>query len=111
MSSRKSRRDQRLAPEPVAAPAVAAPRLDFLLLALTLAGVVVLALHLVVAYDIWWQIGAGRWIAAHGFPETDPFSYSATGRLWVELRWLWCLAVAGLHDHFGPAALIVASPV
>jgi tetratricopeptide (TPR) repeat protein len=66
-----------------------------------------LATHKLFAYDIWWQIASGGWIATHGLPDLDPFSYGFPGREWIEPRWLWCLLVYGVFTHLGVNFLIV----
>lgn len=76
-----------------------------------LALLVLVALHRLVAFDVWWQIAAGRWILQHGFPEVDPFSYAFPGREWIELRWLYCVTVEGVYRLLGPNGLIVAKLV
>ena len=58
------------------------------------------------ATDFWWQNGAGRWIAEHGFPHGDPFSFTAAGNEWIELRWIYCTAQAWLFEAFGSAPLV-----
>lgn len=59
--------------------------------------------------DLWWQLGTGRWIVDHGqVPSTDPFSYTATGNEWIELRWLFCLATYAGWQLGGPTLLIAA---
>lgn len=76
-------------------------------LGLVLAAVTALALHKILGYDIWGQIGAGEWIAHNGFPRVDPFSYAYPGRLWIEPRWLWCLLAYRVFESLGPNALIL----
>jgi hypothetical protein len=66
-----------------------------------------LAIHRLFAYDIWWQIAAGEWITAHGFPSVDPFSYGFPGGEWVEPRWLWCVLVHAVFSTFGVNFLIL----
>ena len=47
---------------------------------------------------IWAQLKTGAIIAAQGQPlTTDPFSYSAEGRRWVNVPWLFDVAQALLH--------------
>jgi len=69
------------------------------------------AVHRLFAYDIWWQIGAGNWIAAHGIPRVDPFSYAFPAREWIEPRWLWCLLVWAIHRALGPNFLILTKVI
>ena len=59
------------------------------------------------AADAGWQRAAGDWIAAHGPPRTDPFSWAGPPRPWIELRWLWLVAFAKTVDVFGPAGAIL----
>ena len=59
--------------------------------------------------DIWWHLAAGReMVARGGLLFTDPFSVSAAGRPWVDVHWLFQLAVFGLHRAFGLAGLVWA---
>jgi tetratricopeptide (TPR) repeat protein len=59
--------------------------------------------------DIWWHLAAGREMVARGaLLFADPFSVSAAGRAWVDVHWLFQLAVFGLHRAFGLAGLVWA---
>jgi tetratricopeptide (TPR) repeat protein len=59
--------------------------------------------------DIWWHLAAGREMVARGaLLFADPFSVSAEGRPWVDVHWLFQLAVFGLHRAFGLAGLVWA---
>jgi len=59
--------------------------------------------------DIWWHLAAGREMVARGaLLFSDPFSVSAAGRTWVDVHWLFQLAVFGLHRAFGLAGLVWA---
>ena len=59
--------------------------------------------------DIWWHLAAGReMVARSALLFTDPFSVSAAGRPWVDVHWLFQLAVFGLHRAFGLAGLVWA---
>lgn len=78
----------------------------FLLMAVPLC-ILAFALHTLVAYDIWWQLKAGEWIIAHGFPNTDPFSYAFPNQPWIELRWLFAVVAYGLFRAGGVNLLIV----
>ncbi|MDH3786178.1 MAG: hypothetical protein OEV00_12735, partial [Acidobacteriota bacterium] len=76
-----------------------------------LAGLGLLALvatHRLIAYDVWWQLAAGRWILDHGLPTHDPFSYAFPGRPWIELRWLYCVVLELIYRVAGVHGLIVA---
>ena len=59
--------------------------------------------------DIWWHLAAGReMVTRGGLLFSDPFSVSAAGRPWVDVHWLFQLAVFGLHRAFGLAGLVWA---
>jgi len=59
------------------------------------------------ATDLWWQYATGRLVAAGGWPTVDPFTYTAAGAPWIEMRWLYCLALYELMRSLGPAAVVV----
>jgi hypothetical protein len=60
--------------------------------------------------DTWWHLAAGRWIAQHGHaPHTDPFSYTVTDHTWINLQWLYDLALYGLWHLGGPNLLVLAA--
>lgn len=82
---------------------------DWMVLGLGFLTLVVLAVRTLSSPDLWWQLAAGKWILEHGFPTTDPFSYWASGRTWIELRWLWCVAIRGVFDFLGPAWLTLGT--
>lgn len=82
--------------------------MDALVLGLLIACGAAFAIHKIVAHDVWWQLGAGEWIVAHGIPSTDPFSFFAIDRPWIEMRWLYCLLAHLLHRGLGLNALILA---
>ena len=67
----------------------------------------VLAIHKVVSYDVWWQIETGEWILRNGIPRIDPFSYAFPGREWIEPRWLYCVAVHLVFQNLGLNFLIL----
>jgi len=64
------------------------------------------------AYDFFWHLETGRWIAAHGtVPRVDPFSFTAAGTPWVDHSWgyqLLAFALAQAAGLAGPWALKVA---
>lgn len=63
--------------------------------------------------DVSWHIAAGRWILAHHtIPTTDPFSFTAFGRAWIDTEWLAELVYAGafnLLGYAGSAIVVVAA--
>ena len=71
----------------------------------------VLLWHDMQTYDVWWHLGSGRWILAHGVPHFDPFSFGFPGRQWIEHHWLYDALVWLLYDAGGANALIVMKVV
>ncbi len=70
-------------------------------------GLLCIALHQIITYDVWWQIKTGEWVRQHGFPSTDPFSYGYPNQPWIELRWLHGVLVHFFHEWGGPNALVI----
>jgi hypothetical protein len=79
------------------------------LYAVTLLAVFTIALSSLTEFDFWWYLAsAERILATRSVPATDPFSYTAAGRPWVNHMWAsQLLALAGWRAG-GPALLIVA---
>ena len=62
--------------------------------------------------DLWWHLAAGReMLARRSFLFVDPFTLSAAGRPWIDVHWLFQLAVFGLHQWQGLVALVVAKAI
>lgn len=58
--------------------------------------------------DIWWHLAAGReMVARGGLLFSDPFSVSAQGRPWVDVHWLFQLAVYAIHHWLGLGGLVL----
>lgn len=56
--------------------------------------------------DIWWQLRTGRLISETGvIPRVDSLSFTANGREWIELRWIYCLLSYKSWNLGGPALL------
>src|SRR3954470_6274298 len=80
-----------------------------LLLLVTFVGAASVGLSPSADGDIWWHLAAGReMVTRGGLLFSDPFSVSAAGRPWVDVHWLFQLAVFGLHRAFGLAGLVWA---
>jgi hypothetical protein len=60
--------------------------------------------------DTGWHVRTGEWIISHGrVPDKDLFSFTKTGQTWFAWEWLWDVIFAWLHQHWGMAAVVVAS--
>jgi len=57
--------------------------------------------------DSYWHIVVGQWILAHGFPHTDPFSFTFAGKPWIAKEWLSQLLYFGAF-HLGGWPAVVA---
>jgi hypothetical protein len=77
------------------------------LLAATLLAVATIALSSLTSFDFWWYLASGeRILATGGVPTTDPFSYTAEGRPWVNHMWATQVLFTLLWEHWGRFALI-----
>jgi len=86
---------------------VSARALDRALVAAAFAALLLVATNQLAAADLFWQLRAGRFIAEHGLPTVDPFSFGFPGRPWIEQRWLFFVTEHALASAFGLNALIV----
>ena len=60
------------------------PVLFRVLVAIALAYSLLAGLRTITDYDLPWQLATGRWICEHGaIPDTDVFSYTASGQPWI----------------------------
>jgi hypothetical protein len=58
--------------------------------------------------DVSWHIAAGRWILEHqAIPRTDPFSFTAVGRPWIDTEWLAEIIYASAFNFLGYTGLAV----
>ena len=45
--------------------------------------------------DIWWHVRSGQWIWEHRqIPRLDPFTFTSSDRLWIDLHWLFQVLLA-----------------
>jgi hypothetical protein len=73
----------------------------------TLAGVATIAAASLTVFDFWWYLASGERILATGtVPATDPFSYTAEGRPWINHMWATQVLFALLWAHGGRLALV-----
>lgn len=70
--------------------------------------VLALATRKIWTVDYWWQWKTGEYVAQHGVPRTDVFSYTNLGHPRVEIRWGYCLALWLLTSTLGHGAAVVA---
>jgi hypothetical protein len=73
------------------------------------AGAALVALGPIADGDIYWHLAAGAemW-RRHALLRTDPFTLSAAGRAWIDVHWLFQLAVAAIHRTAGFLGLAAA---
>ena len=77
------------------------------LLAATLLAVATIAMSSLTAFDFWWYLASGeRILATRSVPATDPFSYTAEGRPWINHMWATQVLFALLWERWGRLALI-----
>jgi hypothetical protein len=79
-----------------------------LLYGLTLLAVFTIALSSLTEFDFWWYLkSAELMLQTRSVPATDPFSYTATGRPWINHMWASQLAILALWRSGGSLLLIV----
>ena len=77
------------------------------LVAATLLAVATIALSSLTLFDFWWYLASGqRILQTRSIPKTDPFSYTAEGRPWVNHMWATQVMFTLLWERWGRYALI-----
>jgi hypothetical protein len=77
------------------------------LLVATLLTVATIALSSLTVFDFWWYLASGqRILATRSVPGTDPFSYTAEGRPWINHMWATQVLFTILWERWGRFALI-----
>jgi hypothetical protein len=77
------------------------------LLVATLLVVATIALSSLTVFDFWWYLASGqRILETRSVPTTDPFSYTAAGRPWVNHMWATQVLFTLLWERWGRLALI-----
>src|SRR5882724_4300468 len=66
----------------------------------------------IVDTDLFWHLASGDWILSHhAVPRLEPFSYTASGRPWVDIHWLYQAALALLYRGCGLQGLALLRTV
>jgi hypothetical protein len=77
------------------------------LLVATLLVVATVALSSLTVFDFWWYLASGqRILETRSVPTTDPFSYTAEGRPWINHMWATQVLFTILWERWGRLALI-----
>lgn len=77
------------------------------LLGVTLLAVATIALSSLTVFDFWWYLASGqRILETRSVPATDPFSYTAAGRPWINHMWATQVLFTLLWERWGRLALI-----
>lgn len=62
--------------------------------------------------DVWWQLLTGRWMLEHGtITKADPFSFTAEGTRWINVKWLYEVIIAMLEKVTGPHGVLLLQAV
>jgi hypothetical protein len=73
----------------------------------TLLTVATIALSSLTVFDFWWYLASGqRILETRSVPMTDPFSYTAAGRPWINHMWATQVLFTLLWERWGRFALI-----
>ena len=74
---------------------------------MTLLAVATIALSSLTVFDFWWYLASGqRILETRAVPATDPFSYTAEGRPWINHMWATQVLFTLLWERWGRLALI-----
>ena len=69
-----------------------------------------LALRRLDDFDTWWHLASGRWIVEHGeVPHTDTLSYTVPDHAWINLQWLYDVALYGMYQLGGDDVLVLGA--
>ena len=69
-----------------------------------------LALRRLDDFDTWWHLASGRWIVDHlTIPATDTLSFTVPDHPWINLQWLFDVALYLLHGIGGADLLVITS--
>ena len=75
-------------------------------------GVFVVSLGPITDGDLFWHLAAGReMLSRHALPRSDTFTVSAAGRPWIDVHWLFQLAIAGIERAAGLVGIAIAKAV
>src|SRR5690242_5609232 len=56
--------------------------------------------------DVFWHLASGDWVRRTGtIPRSDPFSFTVLGHRWVDIHWLFQVALSFVHEKGGWRAL------
>jgi len=67
-----------------------------------------LTCHILTDFDIWWHLRAGKYIVENQhIPKADIFSYTAAGRPWIDLHWLFQALSFSIYEVLGVNGLII----
>lgn len=81
--------------------------LRYLSVSLLFGVLLVLLIHKIYNFDIWWHLKAGQYIIGNQhIPGSDIFSYTASDRLWTDLHWLFQVLAYGIWRPLGDRGLI-----
>jgi hypothetical protein len=86
--------------------------LDGLLLAAFLALTFLLGAFPLKDTDIWWHLRTGDLIRQTGtIPAADPYTFTVEGKPWIDLHWVFQVAVSLVYERGGLPALTIAKCV
>ena len=87
----------------------AAPPLDGSLIALFLVLTFLLGSFPLKDADVYWHLRTGDLIRQTGsIPHTDIYTFTREGTPWIDLHWIFQVAISWLHEHGGVPAMNVA---
>jgi hypothetical protein len=81
---------------------------DRLVIAALLGVAFVLGCFPMADFDVWWHLRAGQMVLQSGhLPRVDDWTYTNAGKPWIDLYWLFQVAIAALYSLGGSSALVL----
>jgi hypothetical protein len=74
-----------------------------------IAAAIAASLQKIRSFDYWWHLRTGQLIRETGaVPTVDPYTFSAEGARWIDIHWLFQLALRGVYGLGGHEAVVFA---
>ena len=77
-----------------------------IIIALWLASFIIFSVQKIWTYDVWWHLATGKLIWTKGIPHTDPFSYTFSGKPWIDAMWLFQVITYKAYETAGYAGVV-----
>lgn len=91
-------------------PIAAGKALDHALPLLLVIAAFLLGCQELASSDIWWHVRSGQWILEHqSAPGLDPFTFTSSDLLWVDMTWLFQVMLAVVFAAGGVRSIVLVT--